>query len=181
MVRNPTRSALRSSDASVRYGIAESSLGPVLVGFSDHGVCALLLLMGETSEVGVERLRELYPLALFERDDLLARSIASRVGSYLSGEDDCSDVKLDLSAGTGFRRKVWEAVRLIPRGETRSYGEIAEQVGSPRAARAVGSACGANPIALLIPCHRVVGSGTSLGGYGWGLERKLALLELEQA
>jgi len=181
MARHPGRSPARLTDARIRYGIAESSLGPVLVGFSDQGLCALLLLVGDTSEIGIERLREMHPLALIERDDMVARTIASRIGPYLSGEDDCVDVKLDLSAGTGFRRRVWEAVRLIPRGETRSYGEIAEQVGSPRAARAVGTACGANPIALLIPCHRVVGSGTSLGGYGWGLDRKVALLELERA
>ena len=87
---------------------------------------------------------------------------------------------LDLSAGTPFQRKVWQLLRTIPRGQTRSYAWVAQKIGKPRAARAVGAACGANLIPILIPCHRVIASDGSLGGYSSGLHRKKRLLKLEQ-
>jgi methylated-DNA-[protein]-cysteine S-methyltransferase len=102
-----------------------------------------------------------------------------QLDAYFAGELTDFDLKLDLR-GTEFQQRVWKALLTIPYGETRSYGEIAEQIGAPGAARAVGLANGRNPIAIVVPCHRVIGSGGSLTGYGGGLERKQTLLELEK-
>jgi methylated-DNA-[protein]-cysteine S-methyltransferase len=101
-----------------------------------------------------------------------------QLGAYFAGELTHFDVELDLH-GTAFQRRVWKALLTIPYGETRSYGEIAEQIGAPGAARAVGLANGHNPIAIVVPCHRVIGANGSLTGFGGGLGRKRTLLELE--
>lgn len=105
-------------------------------------------------------------------------AVVEQLGGYFAGELTEFDVELDL-AGTDFQRRVWSALRTIPYGETRSYGEIAEQIGSPGAARAVGMANGRNPVAIIVPCHRVIGASGSMTGYGGGLERKRLLLDLE--
>ena len=102
-----------------------------------------------------------------------------QLGAYFAGELTDFDIELDLR-GTAFQRRVWKALLTIPYGETRSYGEIAEQIGAPGAARAVGLANGHNPIAIVVPCHRVIGASGSLTGYGGGLDRKRILLELEK-
>jgi methylated-DNA-[protein]-cysteine S-methyltransferase len=102
-----------------------------------------------------------------------------QLGAYFAGELIDFDIELDLR-GTEFQQRVWKALLTIPYGETRSYGEIAEQVGAPGAARAVGLANGHNPIAIVVPCHRVIGASGSLTGYGGGLDRKRSLLELEK-
>jgi methylated-DNA-[protein]-cysteine S-methyltransferase len=102
-----------------------------------------------------------------------------QLGAYFAGELTDFDIELDL-AGTEFQRRVWKALLTIPYGETRSYGEIAEQIGAPGAARAVGLANGHNPIAIIVPCHRVIGANGSLTGFGGGLGRKRTLLELEK-
>jgi methylated-DNA-[protein]-cysteine S-methyltransferase len=102
-----------------------------------------------------------------------------QLGAYFAGELTDFDIELDLR-GTEFQRRVWKALLTIPYGETRSYGEIAEQIGAPGAARAVGLANGHNPIAIVVPCHRVIGASGSLTGYGGGLDRKRTLLELEK-
>jgi methylated-DNA-[protein]-cysteine S-methyltransferase len=99
--------------------------------------------------------------------------------AYFAGELTDFNLELDLQ-GTGFQQRVWKALLTIPYGETRSYGEIAEQIGAPGSARAVGLANGRNPIAIVVPCHRVIGASGSLTGYGGGLERKQTLLELEK-
>ena len=101
-----------------------------------------------------------------------------QLGAYFAGELTDFDIELDLQ-GTEFQRRVWTALLTIPYGETRSYGEIAEQIGAPGSARAVGLANGHNPIAIVVPCHRVIGANGSLTGYGGGLDRKRTLLELE--
>jgi len=103
-----------------------------------------------------------------------------QLGAYFAGELSDFDVELDMR-GTEFQRRVWQALLTIPYGETRSYGEIAEQVGAPGAARAVGLANGRNPIAIIVPCHRVIGASGSLTGYGGGLDRKKTLLGLEKS
>jgi O-6-methylguanine DNA methyltransferase len=154
-------------------------LGYAFVAMTDRGVCALLLLESDDPAPGLERLRDEVPGAVTIEDRAVAGSILARLTAFLTEGDPCSDLALD-PPGTPFQRRVWAALRTIPRGETRTYGEVAAQIGSPSAARAVGAACGANPIGLLVPCHRVVGSGGSLGGYYWGLERKRALLDLER-
>ncbi len=105
--------------------------------------------------------------------------VVEQLDAYFAGELADFDIELDLR-GTEFQRRVWKALLTIPYGETRSYGEIAEQVGAPGAARAVGLANGHNPIAIVVPCHRVIGASGSLTGYGGGLDRKRTLLELEK-
>ena len=105
--------------------------------------------------------------------------VIDQLSAYFAGELTEFDVELDLR-GTDFQRRVWKALLTIPYGETRSYGEIAEQIGAPGAARAVGLANGHNPIAIIVPCHRVIGASGSLTGYGGGLDRKRTLLELEK-
>jgi methylated-DNA-[protein]-cysteine S-methyltransferase len=102
-----------------------------------------------------------------------------QLGAYFAGELTDFDIELDLQ-GTQFQQRVWKALLTIPYGETRSYGEIAEQIGAPGSARAVGLANGHNPIAIVVPCHRVIGANGSLTGYGGGLDRKRTLLELEK-
>jgi methylated-DNA-[protein]-cysteine S-methyltransferase len=112
-------------------------------------------------------------------DAAFAEPVA-QLGAYFAGERIDFDVELDMR-GTAFQQRVWKALLTIPYGETRSYGEIAEQIGAPGAARAVGLANGHNPIAIIVPCHRVIGANGQLTGYGGGLDRKLTLLELEKS
>lgn len=112
-------------------------------------------------------------------DDGAFAEAVDQLGAYFAGER--TDFNLEFSmAGTEFQRRVWRALTTIPYGETRSYGEIAAQIGAPGAARAVGLANGRNPIAIIVPCHRVIGASGSLTGYGGGLDRKRSLLELEK-
>ncbi|MGH3675650.1 MAG: methylated-DNA--[protein]-cysteine S-methyltransferase [Mycobacterium sp.] len=116
----------------------------------------------------------------WERDDTAFPDAVEQLEAYFAGECREFDVELDL-IGTTFQRNVWAALLTIPYGETRSYGEIAAQIGSPGAFRAVGLANGHNPIGIIVPCHRVIGSNGSLTGYGGGLDRKRVLLELEKS
>ena len=116
----------------------------------------------------------------WERDDAAFPDAVEQLESYFAGERIEFDLELDL-VGTPFQRSVWAALQTIPYGETRSYGEIAAQIGSPGAFRAVGLANGHNPIGIIVPCHRVIGSNGSLTGYGGGLDRKRALLALEKS
>jgi AraC family transcriptional regulator of adaptative response/methylated-DNA-[protein]-cysteine methyltransferase len=164
---------------TIRYGVGLTPLGYAFAATTDRGICALLLLESDDPAPGLERLGREVRGAVWIEDRAAAESILARLTAYLYEGDPCFDLAVD-PRGTPFQRRVWEALRTIPRGETRTYGEVAAQIGSPGAARAVGAACGANPIGLLIPCHRVVGAGGSLGGYYWGLDRKRELLDLEQ-
>ncbi|MGA5536073.1 methylated-DNA--[protein]-cysteine S-methyltransferase [Mycolicibacterium nivoides] len=116
----------------------------------------------------------------WETDDTAFSDAADQLSAYFAGERTEFDLELDM-VGTQFQRRVWEALRTIPYGETCSYGEIARQIGSPSASRAVGLANGHNPIGIIVPCHRVIGANGSLTGYGGGLDRKRALLELERS
>lgn len=116
----------------------------------------------------------------WEADDTAFSDAADQLSAYFAGERTEFDLELDM-VGTQFQRRVWEALQTIPYGETCSYGEIARQIGSPSASRAVGLANGHNPIGIIVPCHRVIGANGSLTGYGGGLDRKRALLELERS
>ena len=116
----------------------------------------------------------------WERDDAAFPDAVEQLDSYFAGERTEFDLELEL-VGTPFQRSVWAALLTIPYGETRSYGEIATQIGSPGAFRAVGLANGHNPIGIIVPCHRVIGSNGSLTGYGGGIDRKRALLALEKS
>jgi methylated-DNA-[protein]-cysteine S-methyltransferase len=115
----------------------------------------------------------------WERDDSAFADAAAQLEAYFAGDLTEFDLELDM-VGTKFQRRVWDALLTIPYGETRSYGEIALQIGSPGASRAVGLANGHNPIGIIVPCHRVIGANGSLTGYGGGLDRKKSLLELER-
>jgi O-6-methylguanine DNA methyltransferase len=166
--------------ASVTYTIASCSLGYLLVAATSRGICAVRL--GDTAaDLEVAFLRD-YPFAVAqngtETDTEMAAWIAT-LQRYLEGQPVALDLPLDVSATT-FQQRVWDALRAIPYGETRTYGEIAHSLQQPGGSRAVGHACGANPVALIIPCHRAIRADGGAGGYRWGLTRKQALLALEQ-
>src|SRR5262249_34664769 len=116
--------------------------------------------------------------AEIRRDDRALRPAAEQVQKLLQGSTGASQIPLDIQ-GTAFQQMVWTALRGIPRGETRSYAEIAKSIGKPKAVRAVASACASNPVAVVVPCHRVIQKNGSLAGYRWGVKRKAALLESE--
>lgn len=173
--------AIRSrSDATIRYGMGPTPVGFVFLALTEQGICALFPLDLDDLAPGLARIRDEFPGAELCHDPGAVDRILPRISSFLTGTDDCRDLVLDISRGTPFQRRVWDALRTIPRGSTRTYGALANALGAPGAARAVGMACGANRISLLIPCHRVVRSGGALGGYFWGLDRKRALLDLER-
>lgn len=168
----------RGRGLRIAYAVFASPLGKVLVAVSARGVCALKL--GDDEAALAAALREEFSGAELEADATALAELRLRILAFLSGDSTLGKVPLDLR-GTVFQRRVWEALCRIPRGETRSYAEIAREIGAPRAVRAVGSACGANPVALAVPCHRVLRTDGSLGGYAWGLDRKQKLLALESA
>jgi AraC family transcriptional regulator of adaptative response/methylated-DNA-[protein]-cysteine methyltransferase len=166
----------RGRDQEIGYTIGASPLGRVLVASTDRGLCAVIL--GSTDEDLLSRLGQQFPAAnLTGRPELSAT--LDKVLSSLTEHPAALDLPLDLRA-TAFQMRVWEALRCIPRGETRTYSEIACAIGQPTAARAVARACATNPVAVVIPCHRVIGSNGELTGYRWGVERKRQLLELEK-
>ncbi|HEY3367187.1 MAG TPA: bifunctional DNA-binding transcriptional regulator/O6-methylguanine-DNA methyltransferase Ada [Symbiobacteriaceae bacterium] len=163
---------------AIRYTFGDTGLGRMLLAATPRGVCALRF--GDPEALLAELRAEFPQATLTEEPHALAESVAA-VCAYLQGEGGQSalDLPLDVTA-TGFQQKVWNALRTIPRGETRSYKDVAELIGEPRAVRAVARACAANPVALVVPCHRVVRAGGEPGGYRWGVERKRRLLEQEK-
>jgi AraC family transcriptional regulator of adaptative response/methylated-DNA-[protein]-cysteine methyltransferase len=161
---------------TISYTIVDSPLGRLLVGATDRGVSSVCL--GDADAPLETALREEYPAASLHRDDTGLGQWVRGIVDLAAGRALKSELPVDIQA-TAFQRRVWEALRRIPRGQTRSYGEIARALGQPKAARAVARACATNPVALVIPCHRVVGERGALSGYRWGVERKRALLERE--
>jgi AraC family transcriptional regulator of adaptative response/methylated-DNA-[protein]-cysteine methyltransferase len=159
----------------IRYCRFPTPLGTVLVAATEKGVCSVKL--GDDGEALKRLLSEEFSEADLSEGALPEARKA--ILEFLSGDAQLARVPLDIR-GTVFQRRVWEELRRIPRGETRTYGEIARAVGAPEAVRAVGSACGANPVALVVPCHRAVRTDGGLGGYAWGLARKKKLLALEK-
>lgn len=147
----------------VQYAHQETPLGMARIGYEDGAVVSLGFPSGD---------------ALPDAPCPLTDAAFAALNAILRGEAACIPVPL-RPKGTLFQRQVWAALAAIPRGETRTYGELATALGRPQAARAVGAACGANPVAVFIPCHRAVGASGALTGYAWGLERKAALLRLE--
>jgi AraC family transcriptional regulator of adaptative response/methylated-DNA-[protein]-cysteine methyltransferase len=161
---------------AIDYAVVPCELGFLLVAGSARGVCQVAL--GDSESELVALLRAEFPYAeLRAAGERLAPWVAA-LQRAVAGEAPGSEVPLDVR-GSRFQRRVWDAIAAIPRGETRSYGQLARAVGRPGAARAVGQACSANPVAVLVPCHRVVAAGGGEGGYRWGLARKRALLERE--
>ena len=164
----------------IRWSLVDTVLGHALVAATERGICAVEL--GEDADALEQRLGEEFPRANLQRvdagnDDFLAPRLRA-VAERLSGRD--SDVPVDL-LGTAFQKRVWDALMKIPLGQTRSYAELADALGAPKAARAVASACASNRIAVVVPCHRIIRGDGSLGGYRWGLPIKQALLQREQS
>ncbi len=159
------------------FGFMESKLGPILIAATGQGLCSVAL--GDDAAQLEADLRVEFSCAELERNDAALCAYSECIAAYLAGSGRAFDLPLDLQA-TAFRRRVWDLLRAIPYGETRSYSDIAQQLGNPNAVRAVASACANNPIALVIPCHRVLQKSGDLAGYRWGLERKAALLAGEQ-
>lgn len=173
-----TPAAFRRGGAGMRilYVIAESPLGRVLVGRTERGVCTVSL---GASEAELERtLRADFPKATIERASADTHEWVQAVLDRIRQPDQASPVPLDVN-GTAFQWRVWKALQEIPAGGSRSYREIAEAIGRPSAARAVARACATNPVAVVIPCHRVLREDGALAGYRWGIERKRELLKRE--
>jgi AraC family transcriptional regulator of adaptative response/methylated-DNA-[protein]-cysteine methyltransferase len=162
----------------IQYTIADSTLGKVLVATTKRGVCAVYL--GDDEAQLVADLRAEYPAAAIERDGDQLHAWAAQVVEYADGAEHALNLPLDVQA-TAWQQRVWDALRTIPPGATRTYGQIAAMLGQPGAARAVGRACATNPIALVIPCHRAVASDGKMHGYRWGVKRKQTLLAQECA
>lgn len=166
---------------TMKYATADCPLGRMLVAATEKGICAISF--GEDDEEVEEALRQRFPNANFIQETgktgWLAEAIRF-VTSQMSEHPLAATFPLDVRA-TAFQQRVWNALQEIPRGETRSYSELAAELGSPTATRAVAGACAANPVAVVVPCHRIVGKDGSLTGYRWGTERKRKLLEAEQS
>lgn len=161
----------------IRFAVAETPIGKVLVGATERGICSVKI--GDTAASLERDLRREFPAATIRPGDATLGRWVSALTRHLEGESPRADLPLD-ARGTAFQWKVWEALRAIPYGETRSYREVARSIGAPGAARAVGHACAVNPVAVLIPCHRVVREGGGLGGYAYGLGVKKSLLDAER-
>ena len=162
----------------INYTIVDSPLGKLLVAATERGICAVSFADDEDSLR--QELSDEFFGAEIEDNDAGLKDAVSAILKSLDGEKAILTLPLDLRA-TAFQMRVWSELRKIPYGETRSYAQVAEAVGNPKAVRAVARACATNPIALVNPCHRVIGSDGKLSGYRWGIERKKALLDKEKA
>jgi AraC family transcriptional regulator of adaptative response/methylated-DNA-[protein]-cysteine methyltransferase len=175
---SPTRFREHGLHETIRFATAPCTLGVLLVAATERGVCSVML--GDAAS-GLERLlREQFRAAKILPD---ATGMTDHVTAVLAAMTDhpaANDIPLDVRA-TAFQARVWQALRQIPRGQTCSYAEVAEAIGQPTAVRAVARACATNPVAVAVPCHRVIGSNGSLTGYRWGKERKEKLLGMERA
>jgi AraC family transcriptional regulator of adaptative response/methylated-DNA-[protein]-cysteine methyltransferase len=160
----------------IRYGMADCTLGKLLVGATDRGVCAVQL--GDSEAQLEQSLGREFPAAARQRTGEGVDGWLQEIVGFLDGRQVRLDLPVDVQA-TAFQIRVWRALRDIAYGEQRTYSDVARTIGRPKAVRAVANACAANPVALIIPCHRVVRKDGSLGGYGWGAERKKALLAME--
>jgi len=160
----------------VHYSIVSSPLGRLLVGATDRGISALYL--GDSDDRLETALRKEYPRAEIRRAKNGLEGWIEKILAHLRGQEPHLDLPTDVQA-TAFQRRVWEELRRIPYGATRTYSEVARAIGRPTATRAVARACATNPVSVVVPCHRVVREDGNLAGYRWGLERKRALLERE--
>jgi AraC family transcriptional regulator, regulatory protein of adaptative response / methylated-DNA-[protein]-cysteine methyltransferase len=163
--------------ATVRYTIADSPLGRMLIAATDKGVCAIQFARSDGELI--EGLKREFPFAVRKPDEGGLQAWVGALLSKMTGQELNAALPLDIRA-TAFQRRVWTYLQSIPFGSTRSYGQVAKAIGQPTASRAVARACATNPVAVAIPCHRVVREDGSISGYRWGVERKKALLELEQ-
>lgn len=161
----------------ITYTVARCSLGRVLVAFTDRGICAVY--MGDDAARLTSELLKEYPHAEIHRGNGKQAQWVRAIVRHTRGPGARLDLPTDVAA-TAFQRRVWKALQSIPPGTTRTYKEVARSLGRASAARAVARACATNPTALIVPCHRVVRTDGSLGGYRWGLERKKRLLDQER-
>lgn len=159
---------------TIRWAVAETSLGALLIAATDKGLCRV------SFEEGEEALRARFPAADIQQGGKALDALAQRVVAEVEHPERHHDLPLDVQ-GTAFQEAVWQALRAIPAGETRTYTELAMIAGNAKAVRAAGTACGANHLAVVIPCHRAHRSDGSMGGYAYGIERKVELLEREGA
>jgi AraC family transcriptional regulator of adaptative response/methylated-DNA-[protein]-cysteine methyltransferase len=166
------------ADLEVRFAVGECSLGSILVAQTAEGVCAILL--GDDPDALVRDLQDRFPRARLIGGDRAFERVVARVVGFVETPRLGLDLPLDIR-GTAFQQRVWQALREVPAGSTVSYSELAARLGAPRAARAVAAACAANPLAVAIPCHRVVRRDGDVSGYRWGAERKRMLLGKEGA
>ena len=173
----PTQYRAGGVDARIEFAIGESSLGAILVARSQRGVCAISL--GDDADLLLRELQDRFPRAELIGGDAGFEQLVARVVGFVEQPNIGIALPLDVR-GTAFQQRVWDALRKIPAGETASYAQIAQRIGSPTAVRAVAQACAANTLAVAIPCHRVVRSDGGLSGYRWGVERKRTLLARER-
>jgi len=172
----PRRYRAGGEGEEIRFAVSDCSLGKILVAQSGRGVCAILF--GDDATRLARDLKERLPKARLTEGDGKFRKLVSQVVRFIEAPGAGLDLPLDVQ-GTAFQQKVWKALRKIPAGKTVSYADVARAIGAPKAVRAVAGACAANPVAVAIPCHRVVAKDGGLGGYHWGAERKRALLARE--
>jgi AraC family transcriptional regulator of adaptative response/methylated-DNA-[protein]-cysteine methyltransferase len=173
----PTKYRAGGAGTEIRFAVGECSLGSILVAQSAKGVCAIML--GSDPEALVRDLQDRFPRATLVGGDAAFERIVATVVGFVERPERGFELPLDVR-GTAFQQRVWTALRQIPAGSTASYAEIAERIGVPNGARAVARACAANPLAVAIPCHRIVRSDGDMSGYRWGVERKRALLAREE-
>ena len=163
--------------AMIRYACSDSPLGRMLIAATEKGICSIQF--GKSDGELLEGLKREFPFAVRKQDEGGLRSWMSALLKHMQGKNLDAALPLDIRA-TAFQRQVWTYLQSIPFGETKSYSEVAKAIGQPRACRAVARACATNPVAVEIPCHRVVREDGSMGGYRWGLGRKKALLQMEK-
>ena len=173
----PATYARGGKGAAISYATTVCALGHLLVAATEKGICAVSL--GDTEAELEESLLTEFSEAEIKRDDFGLKNYLEEIARHLDGNDMRLDLPFDVRA-TAFQRRVWQELKKIPLGETRSYKQIAEQIGNVKSVRAVARACATNPVAVLTPCHRVVGADGNLSGYAWGIERKKKLLENEK-
>ena len=174
----PTQFRSGGSGNVIRFAVGECSLGAILVAATAKGVCAIEF--GNDPEMLVRALQDRFPRAQLLGGDKAFERLVAKVVGFVEAPGRGLDLPLDIR-GTAFQQQVWKAIRDIPAGSTASYRDLAKRIGAPKAVRAVAQACGANAIAVAIPCHRVVRTDGSTSGYRWGVERKRALLDREKA
>lgn len=163
--------------AEMRYAVGECSLGRCLVAVTERGICAVLL--GDDDKALLAELKQSFPLAEIQAADARLRANVLGMIKEIEHHPAAASLPLDIR-GTAFQQQVWQTLRAIPAGETRSYQQVAQAIGKPAAVRAVARACAANRLAILIPCHRVVRGDGGLSGYRWGMARKAELLQREK-
>ena len=161
----------------IRYGFVPSPIGLIMIAATDKGICAIQL--GNSEEELAHGLKREFPFAVRRRDDSGLHSWTQAILRLVRGQKLSTSLPLDIQA-TAFQRRVWNYLQTIPLSSTRSYGQVAKAIGQPTAARAVARACAANPVALAIPCHRVIREDGDMGGYRWGASRKKLLLQMEK-